>query len=81
MMVIVLLFAQQSAFTRMCPDGTYVAGNNCTMAPDGSYVGGSRSTMAPDGSYTVGSHRQINTDSKKLQNGAAQLFASDYLRR
>ena len=47
------LVVSQSAIAAMCPDGTYVSGNNCTMAPDGSYVGGGKATMAPDGSYVA----------------------------
>lgn len=42
--------------TRMCPDGSYVAGSQtCLMAPDGTYVTGGRGTrMCPDGTYVSG---------------------------
>ncbi len=42
------------AFAALCPDGTYVAGDRCTLAPDGSYVGGERARLCPDGSYVSG---------------------------
>ena len=46
------LYSNLTAQT-LCPDGTYVSGNECNMAPDGSYVGG-EAQLAPDGSYVGG---------------------------
>lgn len=40
-------------WTKMCPNGQYVIGDQCVMAPDGTYVGG-QPTRAPDGSYIGG---------------------------
>ena len=45
-----LLLTVHPTEARMCPDGSFGAGNKCTMAPDGSFVGG-RAHMAPDGSF------------------------------
>ncbi len=50
-----LLFTFQPAEAKMCPDGSFVAGNKCTMAPDGSFVGG-KARMAPDGSFIGDGH-------------------------
>jgi hypothetical protein len=49
--------------TRMCPDGTYVAGSqSCQMAPDGTFVtGGSGTRMCPDGTYVSGTQSCILT--------------------
>ncbi len=54
--MMVLFFTFQPAEAKMCPDGSFVAGNKCTMAPDGSYVGGNRARLAPDGSYIGDGH-------------------------
>ena len=56
-----LLFAlllSSPALSAICPDGSYVSGNSCTMAPNGQYVGGGNATLAPNGSY-VGGNRAI----------------------
>lgn len=38
---------------RLCPNGSYVYGDECRLAPDGSYVSGTP-RLAPDGSYVGG---------------------------
>ena len=35
----------------ICPDGSYVGGDTCSITPDGSYVGGKSYTMTSDGNY------------------------------
>ena len=47
--VFLALLISQSAHAALCPDGTYVSGDTCTLAPDGSYVKGDHATLAPDG--------------------------------
>jgi hypothetical protein len=51
------LLASTAGAATLCPDGTWVGGNQCTLAPDGSYVGGNRAELAPDGSW-VGNQRR-----------------------
>ena len=47
-------FLMQPAMAKMCPDGSYVAGNTCKLCPNGKYVGGKKCDLNPDGSYTAG---------------------------
>ena len=35
---LLVLLISQAANAALCPDGTYVAGDTCTLAPDDSYV-------------------------------------------
>jgi len=59
-----LLLTVHPTEARMCPDGSFGAGNKCTMAPDGSFVGG-RAHMAPDGSFVGDGHlRQKRSNSR-----------------
>lgn len=45
------VFFMQTAMAKMCPDGSYVAGNKRKLCPDGSYVDGSRCKLMPNGTY------------------------------
>lgn len=63
----------QSTNRRMCHDGTYVTGSNCSLAPDGTYTAGTpritpngsyvgsagRIIMCPDGSYVAGAQCKL----------------------
>lgn len=40
----------------LCPNGTFIGGQACTLAPNGTYVYG-RPTLAPDGTYVGGTPR------------------------
>jgi hypothetical protein len=72
-MLIVLLLISEVSWAGMCPDGSYVSSDRCTMAPNGSYVGGDRATMAPDGSYVGGSTSTMAPDGSYVEGNKATM--------
>jgi hypothetical protein len=59
-----------AAAETLCPDGSYVAGQRCTLAPDGTYVGG-RPQLAPNGRYVGGKPRLAPNNTYIGQGGEA----------
>lgn len=59
--VLTFAVAEKAHAYKLCPDGSYVGGDRCTMTPDGGYVGGNSYELTPDGGY-VGTYRQRNRD-------------------
>jgi len=46
----IAIFSTGTMASTLCPDGTYVGGDQCNLCPDGTYSSGSCELM-PDGTY------------------------------
>ena len=62
-----------SSLAKMCPDGSYVSGNNCKLAPDGSYVGGKKAKLAPDGTYVGGDKAKLTPSGTYVGGSKSKL--------
>lgn len=51
-----MVMSLSSQAQTLCPDGSYVGGDSCSLAPDGTYVD-DEPRLAPDGSYVGGEPR------------------------
>ena len=73
--VFVGLVSANSIAGTLCPDGSYVGGDTCSLTPGGRYVSGDNGAaqLAPNGQYVGGSKPMSLCPDGSYVSGSCQL--------